>query len=615
MRRIVSAVMCVLALVLAANAAEAGQITLAWDANTEPDIAGYVIQWGPASAPFTNSTDAGNTTTWTLTSATEGVTYSFRVVAYNSAGEYSDASAAVSGTVAPPPGPSGLSLTLNRTLLNFGVVRSGATVLQQTRAQTVDVAQTGTGTMTWSLAANQPWVQIAPATGSGNGAITVSVNAALAPASGNADAVITASSPQAGNGPQTIAVHLAQMSSGASGAPTGSFDTPVDNASNLAGAVAVTGWALDDVQVDRVEVWRDPVGTEPVAANGKVFIGNAVFVAGARTDVEALAPAAPLNYRAGWGYLLLTNALPDGVNATGGNGTYTLYAYAIDVEGHAALLGSKRIAAANATALAPFGTLDTPGQGETISGSAYVSFGWALSPRSTIAADGSTIDAYIDGVNVGHPTYNNYRADIANAFAGYGNSSGAVGFLVIDTTKLSNGVHTIGWIARDAAGNTQGLGSRFFGVLNSGTASAVAAAQSASAQSASALTGVPIANDAIEVRRAATPQEGALLVVPEYTGDIDLRATEMEMIELRLASRFAADGQGRYEGFQLVRDELRPLPSGSTFDAAEGVFRWQPGPAFVGAYDFLFVRTSTSGSQTKIPVHLRIAPGATGAAR
>ena len=53
--------------------------------------------------------------------------------------------------------------------------------------------------------------------------------------------------------------------------------------------------------------------------NGKVFIANATFVDGARPDVEALYPTTPADYRAGWGYLMLTWGLWNQ-----GNGTYTL---------------------------------------------------------------------------------------------------------------------------------------------------------------------------------------------------------------------------------------------------------------------------------------------------
>ena len=78
--RVLSALALVL---LAATQAAAGQLAIAWDANTEPDIAGYVVEWGSGSAPYANTVDVGNVTSWTLANAVEGTTYSFRVVAYD----------------------------------------------------------------------------------------------------------------------------------------------------------------------------------------------------------------------------------------------------------------------------------------------------------------------------------------------------------------------------------------------------------------------------------------------------------------------------------------------------------------------------------------------------
>jgi hypothetical protein len=96
-----------------------------------------------------------------------------------------------------------------------------------------------------------------------------------------------------------------------------------------------------------------------------------------------------------------------------------------------------------------------------------VNFGWALAPPpNDIPIDGSTIGVIIDGVLVGRPTYNRFRSDIATLFPGYANSTGPVGFFVIDTTTLANGVHTIAWAVVDRAGHAQGIGSRFFTVAN-----------------------------------------------------------------------------------------------------------------------------------------------------
>ena len=62
-------------------------------------------------------------------------------------------------------------------------------------------------------------------------------------------------------------------------------------------------------------IFRKPLAGE---GSGLVYIGDAVLVEGARPDVEAAYPDYPDNYKAGWGYNLLTNGLPNQ-----GNGTFT----------------------------------------------------------------------------------------------------------------------------------------------------------------------------------------------------------------------------------------------------------------------------------------------------
>jgi hypothetical protein len=224
------------------------------------------------------------------------------------------------------------------------------------------------------------------------------------------------------------------------------------------GEIAFTGWALDDSGIAAVNLYRTAVAGE---AGGLVFLGRAVFIRGARPDVQAAFPNAPHSDTAGWGFMVLTNMLPNQ-----GNGTFDIHAYAVDVSGLSAYLGSRRIVAANSSATQPFGTIDTPGQGETVSGT-MVNFGWALvaQPR-IIPVDGTTIDVYIDGELRGHPVYDNYRADIATLFPGLRNSNGGVAYFVFDTTQLTNGLHVIQWVVRDDAGQSSGLGSRFFRVEN-----------------------------------------------------------------------------------------------------------------------------------------------------
>jgi hypothetical protein len=248
----------------------------------------------------------------------------------------------------------------------------------------------------------------------------------------------------------------------ASAPPFGAFDTPADNASGVTGSVVVTGWALDDSQVTKVEIYRSPRTGEPTSPNGKVYIGDASFVAGARPDVAALYPTYPNANRAGWGYMLLSNMLPNL-----GNGTFSLYAYAYDDGGGSTLLGSKTITCSNASATKPFGTLDTPAQGATVSGSAYAVFGWVLTPQpAVVPVTGSTLRVYVDGAPAGVPTYNLYRSDIAQLFPGYANSGGAVFNYILNTLSLANGIHSIAVSATDNQGHSDGIGSRYFTVQN-----------------------------------------------------------------------------------------------------------------------------------------------------
>lgn len=72
-------------ILLMALAAElrAGQVTLAWDPNTETDLAGYKLYYGNATRAYSEVVDLGNVTTFVVTGLLPGQTYFFAVTAYN----------------------------------------------------------------------------------------------------------------------------------------------------------------------------------------------------------------------------------------------------------------------------------------------------------------------------------------------------------------------------------------------------------------------------------------------------------------------------------------------------------------------------------------------------
>jgi hypothetical protein len=371
---------------------------------------------------------------------------------------------------------------------------------------------------------------------------------------------------------------------------------------------------------------------------------------------------------------VLTNMLPHVANQLmyGGQGTLNLYAFATNVEGNVTLLGRgwgfdstpTTITMANDTIAKPFGAIDTPTQGGTVSGT-FANFGWSLTPDDgsgiEIPTDGSTMRVFIDGVAVGHVAYNQCRGTVGNPVPTglycnddvssiFGNTTplpafttrttnptmyrnldagrAAIGRVDLDTTALTNGVHTIAWGVIDSAGRAEGIGSRYFTVLNSSSdtsptggeafvRSADSDAGVASERTSAGLkpgpTGTRAARSNDPVGRASRPADagiernayGAQTVRP--AGAVRARTgfnlqTPYDEIETDEAGirRVQIPESGRLElylgrietGYLVANDTLRDLPAGSHLDTTTGLFTWMPGPAYVGSYRLTFLRGS-----------------------
>lgn len=476
---------------------------------------------------------------------------------------------------------TGPAMHLDKSSLAFGAVSSNGAFTSQTASQTLRLSQAGAGVVTWTVASSAPsWLVVTPASGTGPAALNVSVRAA-AGLSATQTANLTFTFTGGGPTPQTVPVTL-RVASGSSQPPGGAFDTPIDGTAGLAGSIAVTGWALDDVQVTRVRIWRDPVGAETPGT--LVFIGDASLVDGARPDVQAIFPSSPLSSRAGWGYLLLTNFLPNL-----GNGTFRLWAIAEDTDGHAVTLGSKTITCDNAGSAAPFGAIDTPDQGGVVSG-VVTNFGWVLSPapRRADPPAGGHVDLLIDGaIASAVPTGWTSRSDLTALFpAGqFPGIVSAVGNAMFDSTALANGVHTIAWVVTDNLGTASGVGSRYFTVAN-GTSliltGAVPAPDVSIAPGVSAMSSAQravFADLPIVGRRGFDPYGGYEAFERDESGRITIRIPELGRVELWLGA--GATGHAVTPGGPAA------LPIGSQLDPETGRFTWNPGAGFVGEYDFV----------------------------
>jgi len=486
------------------------------------------------------------------------------------------------------------SIVLNMTTMNFGASTAGET----TGSQSFFIGRIGDIPLTWTVSDNVEWLSCSPTGGTDAGEVPVTVNAAgLTP--GTYFGVISVIDPKAINSPQKIYVTLKVYFAGQSGSPFGYFDTPTDGAA-VCSSIPVTGWALDDIEVASVKIFRQD------GAN-LFYIGDGSFVDGARPDVEAAFPSFPNSSKAGWGYMMLTNSFPNK-----GNGAFTLCAVAVDKEGNQTTLGTKTITIDNAHAVKPFGYIDTPTQGGTASGFKFVNFGWVLTPRpNMIPVDGSTIRVYIDGVSTGNPVYNNYRVDIAVLFPEYLNSMGAVGYLNIDTTQYPNGVHTIHWIAEDNAGNWDGIGSRFFTIQNTDGGSlrstAVFSENDKPAMTGGELSKIPLRNKPIRINKGFNGNTKPIAFYPTDRGMIYIKSKELERVVIDMTEGGMKNSTGRFTGYLMVGNRPSSLPIGSTLDK-RGVFYWHPGPGFIGTYRFVFIEEDSTGGLTKQNVTIKIMP-------
>jgi hypothetical protein len=485
---------------------------------------------------------------------------------------------------APQPPEIGVS----RRAINLGYI-VGSSVQPE---EIFTVFNSGGGTLNWTLNNEYNPISLSPTSGTNCEVVQLYADAAnFLP--GKYTGRIYISAPLADNSPVEIEIHLWVKSAKESTPPFGEFATPIDG-TTVSSSIPVTGWVLSDTGMESVKIYRQE-GTR------LIYIGAANFVEGARPDVEAAYPDYPMNYKAGWGYMMLTNFLPNS-----GNGTFKIYAIATDREGRSSALGIKTITVDNVHAIKPFGAIDTPEQGGTASGSRFINWGWALTPRpNSIPTDGTTLNVYVDGVKLGHPVYNIYRSDIAGYFPGYANSDGAVGYFYLDTTAYADGQHTIQWTATDNAGNTDGIGSRYFTINNTcGTANNTAITTNRGwAFDPGDLSQIPLDyfNPVLVWKGNRDLLTFPGTIYPNDQGIIVMETRELEPLEIHF---FEQENPEALPTLEI----LAPAPIGSKLDREKGIFYWQPGPGFIGKYRLVFVEICREGQQYLREIRVNILP-------
>ncbi len=141
----------------------ARSVTVAWDANTESDLAGYVVHYGTAPGTYTASVDVGNRTDFAL-NLDELTTYYVAVDAYNATGEHSP----LSSEVVVGPDYSVCDFSLNTTNTSVGAPASSLTVGLTTQS-----------VCPWSASSFSNWITVSGRTatrGAGTVSLTIAAN-------------------------------------------------------------------------------------------------------------------------------------------------------------------------------------------------------------------------------------------------------------------------------------------------------------------------------------------------------------------------------------------------------------------------------------------------------
>jgi hypothetical protein len=576
---------------LSAGGINAQTIRVAWTPiDYTADSGGYEVHYSTVSGgPYTNAgiTDDKLKAYFDVTGLISGATYYFVIKTRTLAHNFNDNSIVSDNSIETSAVVADSVLSINRSVLDFAYVIGKGVPGPQTLSIVCSSSMAD-----WSIDSDTSWLNVSTASGTGSTVVNVSVNPSGL-AVGSYQGILIVNAPGSLNSPQALTVRLTVYRSESTSEPFGSFATPLNN-STVSSSVPVTGWALDDTGIDNVKIYREE-------GNSLVYIGDAVFVEGARPDVEAAYPGYPMNYRAGWGYMMLTNFLPNG-----GNGVFTIHAVAEDTEGNRVTLGTKTITCDNAHAVKPFGAIDTPEQGGTVSGSSSRNHGWVLTPPpNEIPKDGTTIDVYIDGVYLGHPVYNVYRSDIADLFPGYANSDAAHAYFDFDSTLYLSGVHSIFWIAEDNAGNADGIGSRYFIVQNNAGADSAATGYSTILSSENS-SNLPMENlGPVSVKRGYNRETAVESVYPGNDGSISLEIRELDRLEIRLSEGIKSSFV--FSGYSVIGERVGALPVGSTLEPS-GMFFWMAGPGYSGEYAFVFIGRNRKGETIHRDIKVIVCP-------
>jgi hypothetical protein len=222
-----------LGLMMLTSSGHSADITLAWNANSETDIAGYKVYYGTASQNYDWVLDIGKVTTYTVTGLTSGSNYYFAVTAYDT----SDLESTYSNQVSA----SACTYSISPQSENF--TASGGTGFVRVSTQSG---------CSWTASSGVSWMTITSGnSGTGNGTVSYSISSNTNSSPRTASSTIarnTLTVTQAGSSSTTYTI---TSSAGTGGTISPSGAVTVTKGTNRTFTITpISGYSISGVTVD-----------------------------------------------------------------------------------------------------------------------------------------------------------------------------------------------------------------------------------------------------------------------------------------------------------------------------------------------------------------------------
>ena len=386
---LVSLATLVIVLFLSSHPAFSAQVTLAWDPNTEPDLAGYNLYYGYASRDYVFSVDAGTQTQYTIPDLEDGKTYFLTATSYNTAQVESDYSEEVTYTTPQP-----CTYSLSPTSQSFNASGGEGSVSVTTQSS-----------CSWNATNGCSWITIiSGGSGTGSGQVNYSVSANTSTSSRIAtltiaEHVFTVTQ----NGIITTYTITPTAGTGGSISPSGAV-TVTDGANQAFTITPDTGYLIADVKADGVSVgavssytFSNVTANHTIEASFAVNTNYTLSITKAGTG-SGTVTSNPSGTTFSPGTVVTLTATPDANSIFGGwsgGATGTSPTCTVTMNANISVTATFTLKTYTITATAGTGGSISP------SGSVVVNHGASQSFTITANTDYVIADVKVDGVSVG----------------------------------------------------------------------------------------------------------------------------------------------------------------------------------------------------------------------